>query len=414
MSYIKEEVQNSLKDRWLSISEALAPSLKSATNNLNNPINYSQCKEEVLDAAKGHWLSILKALAPSLEPAIDNLGCWVNCLKPKCSGNFRINKKDADDKPSGFCNSCGFYRGGLSILSWITEQADEVCLAAVADYLKKVSENHLQAASLDISCDTSSEDENRQRIERAWSESVTYSQHDAPTMSRYFKRCHLNFDEEVVAETDSLRFHPNLDYFEEDKKLGKFPAIVCAVRNATGKLITLHRTYLTRDGNLAHVKNPHKFMPLPEGLHLAGGAIQLGKPLQLKHSGKDGKEDIQANVIGIAESLETALSVFTATLIPTWATITGDQMKKFDAPKDIDTVIIWADRYLWDEGQVFTNVLSNKLQKQGIQVHVCSPDEAAIPSPRNRMNWNDVLKNHGRFVFPQFDYLRNFILRNKK
>ncbi len=412
MSDNKEEVQNPLKDRWLSISEALAPSLKSATNNLDNPIDYSQYKEKVLDAAKGRWLSILKALAPSLEPAIDKLGCWVNCPKPRCSGNFRINEKHTDDKPSSVCNSCGFYRGGLSILSWINEQPNEVGLAAIEDYLKKSEEDHLQAASLDLSCDVSSEDKYRQRIEQAWSESVTYSLHDALTMSRYFKRCHLDFDEEVVAQSDSLRFHPNLDYFEEGKKLGKFPAIVCAIRDAMGKLITLHRTYLTRDGNLAHVKNPQKFMPLPEGLHLAGGAVQLGKPLQLRHSSKDGKEESQANVIGIAETLETALSVFTATLIPTWATINGDQMKKFDVPKGIDTVVIWADQYRWDDGQVFANVLSNKLQKQGVQVHVCPPVKS-IPSLAKRINWNDVLKCYDRFSFPQFDYLSDFILRNK-
>ncbi len=232
-------------------------------------------------------------------------------------------------------------------------------------------------------------------------------------MHQYFEYYSLNFDAKVIAQSDSLRFHPNLDYFEKGKKTIKFPAIVCAVRDTTGKLITLHRTYLTMAGNLAHVKNPRKFMPLPTGLTLIGGAIQLGKPLQFNNSSKNGVEVVHANVIGIAERLETALAVFSATRIPTWSTMDGNMLRKFEVPKGIDTVVIWADRYRWGAGQESANFLENKLKKQGIQVHTRSPI-IGIPALAESINWSDVLMHYGQFYFPKFHYLRDFILRKKK
>ena len=57
----------------------------------------------------------------------------------------------------------------------------------------------------------------------------------------------------------SIRFHPGLKYFDEDKKeVGTFPVMLTVVRDATGKAVGLHRTYLTSDGRKAPVNEPKK------------------------------------------------------------------------------------------------------------------------------------------------------------
>ncbi len=64
-------------------------------------------------------------------------------------------------------------------------------------------------------------------------------------------------------------------------EVGKFPAIVCAIRDVEGNLVTLHRTYLTQNGKKAKVGNAKKMMPIPDGLDVNGAAIRLGEPTEV-------------------------------------------------------------------------------------------------------------------------------------
>ncbi|STS99804.1 Uncharacterised protein [Klebsiella pneumoniae] len=75
-------------------------------------------------------------------------------------------------------------------------------------------------------------------------------------MRLYFKNRELLFKVDEVEKTDCLRFNPAMAYYDEDgNEVGKFPAIVCAIRDVEGNLVTLHRTYLTQNGKKAKVGN---------------------------------------------------------------------------------------------------------------------------------------------------------------
>lgn len=50
-----------------------------------------------------------------------------------------------------------------------------------------------------------------------------------------------------------LRYHAGLDYWLDGQCIGRFPAMLAAVSSPTGELITVHRTYLTPDGQKAPV-----------------------------------------------------------------------------------------------------------------------------------------------------------------
>lgn len=59
-----------------------------------------------------------------------------------------------------------------------------------------------------------------------------------------------------------LRSHPLLDYWEElddgDKSHERWPAMLALVTDDDGRIVTLHRTYLTPDGAKAPVECPKK------------------------------------------------------------------------------------------------------------------------------------------------------------
>ncbi|WP_436718076.1 MULTISPECIES: toprim domain-containing protein [unclassified Salmonella] len=200
-------------------------------------------------------------------------------------------------------------------------------------------------------------------------------------------------------KTDCLRFNPAMAYYDEDgNEVGKFPAIVCAIRDVEGNLVTLHRTYLTQNGKKAKVGNAKKMMPIPDGLDVNGAAIRLGEPTE--------------GILGVAEGLETALSAYRVTQIPVWSTVNATLMESFEVPEGVHTVLIWADKDKSVTGEKSANVLKAKLEKRGIRVYVLLP-KLPIPPRAKGIDWNDVLMSQGSLGFPNARYLRDFIARRR-
>ena len=75
----------------------------------------------------------------------------------------------------------------------------------------------------------------------------------------------------------NLRVHPCLPYWdtESERYLGRFPALLSVVQDVTDRAVTLHRIYLTEDGNKAPVIKPKKMMQVPDDHKLTGSAIRL-------------------------------------------------------------------------------------------------------------------------------------------
>ncbi len=94
------------------------------------------------------------------------------------------------------------------------------------------------------------------------------------------------------------------------------------------KAITLHRIYLTKDGLKAPVESAKKTMPIPYGQTLSGAAIRLGPA---------------GSSLGMAEGVETALAVMTATGQVCWATTTAVLLQQVVLPPQVQRITIWAD-----------------------------------------------------------------------
>ncbi len=406
--------------------------------------------EDVDREAKGRWLDVLEALAPLLQSALLKVGKHVPCPHHGGRDGFRLFK-NATETGGGICNTCGAYPNGFKLLMWLNNWSFRQCLEAVGDYLcvqkqltkkERHSIPHAQCINQGDRSKPNSytnhwvcrepmngategeavsnlkkqiqpsqtapkekiekrgqpqasyEVWGHEKIAKVWDKCLPYSFESCGPMRKYFHRRGLFFDTAIIRQTDSLRYHPNLDYFEGEKKIGQFPAMVCAIRDVNGKLITLHRTYLTGGGRKAYVQDVKKMMPVPKGLTLTGAAIPLGEPT--------------GGVLGVAEGLETALSVFRITKIPTWSTVNAHMMENFEAPPSVKTVLIWADKDLSHTGEISANILAKRLEAQGIRVFVISPHDP-IPYKAKGVDWNDVLLDRGMMGFPSIQQLRTKI-----
>ena len=187
-----------------------------------------------------------------------------------------------------------------------------------------------------------------------------------------------------------MRFLPAETYVDEHgKTVGNYPCMVCEVRNVEGKLITLHRTYLTQDGvKLAGYGPAKKLMALPEGETINGAFISFGEV---------NKED---GILCIAEGVETALSVAVATGYPCVSSISAHGMTAVELPKVVKAVFIFADRDKSQTGQNAAIKLRDRLLESRIPSVICLPSPDMLVLNEKGVDWNDVIRLRGPSAFP--------------
>ncbi len=129
----------------------------------------------------------------------------------------------------------------------------------------------------------------------------------------------------------ALKAHATADYWHpsEDgtpRRLGRFPALVAAVHDAAGELVTAHVTYL-QDGRKLATHEPRKILSPLAGR--AGCAFRM----MLAAGG----------TLGLAEGIETALAAHRLHGGPVWATLTAGLLAAFEPPPGIERLVLFAD-----------------------------------------------------------------------
>lgn len=162
-----------------------------------------------------------------------------------------------------------------------------------------------------------------------------------------------------------LKLHPSLGYYEKGDggktiKVGEYPAMIAVISGPDGAPVNLHRTYLTKTGQKAPVKEPKKSMA---GFKARGGAIRLYP------AGK---------VLAVAEGIESALAVHCLTGYPVWATVSAPLMESLVVPEYVEHVMIFADNDSPDKqgvrrGQVAAETLKEKLENEGKRATIVLP-----------------------------------------
>jgi hypothetical protein len=142
------------------------------------------------------------------------------------------------------------------------------------------------------------------------------------------------------------------------------PAMLAMVTAPDGKPSTIHRTYLAHDARQAPVEKVRKLYSSAA----KGSAIRLTPP---------------AEVMGIAEGLETALAAARIFHILTWSALCADMLEQFEPPAAVKKLLILGDNDADGKGQRAAFALASRLAGR-VQVTVQIPEKSDT-------DWNDVL-----------------------
>lgn len=158
-----------------------------------------------------------------------------------------------------------------------------------------------------------------------------------------------------------IRHHPGVSHPYEN---GLHQAMICKVwKWDKGTLCAVHITFLNANGTKAN-PSPNKIM---RG-RIKGAGVWLGEPMDR---------------LNIAEGVETALSVFELTGVPTVAALSTSNMSALILPKTVTSVVIAADHDT--PGLKAAQKAAAKFIEQGIKTRITVP-------PEKGSDWNDVLQ----------------------
>ncbi|CAM5539674.1 hypothetical protein ECAE60S_04184 [Eoetvoesiella caeni] len=177
----------------------------------------------------------------------------------------------------------------------------------------------------------------------------------------------------AVPNTGVLRYHAGLDYWHEGQCIGQFPAMLAAVTSPVGELVTVHRTFITPEGQKAPVPTVKKLCS-PAGA-MAGATIKIGTPTA-RPDGRIG--------VGVAEGIETAIAAAVLFDTPVWAGVSAHGMASFTPPPAVRNVYVFADNDVSQTGQKAAAQLAERLTRQGFTARIHTP-------PAIGTDWADEL-----------------------
>jgi putative DNA primase/helicase len=154
----------------------------------------------------------------------------------------------------------------------------------------------------------------------------------------------------------------SMPYFNDGCEIGIFPVMLGAVTSPEGALVALHRTYVSDMGHKAPVPQPKK-LSRTSGV-LAGASIKLHEPIII-----NGKL-----TLGVAEGIETALSCYLASGIPTWSCVSAGLLRAFQWPVGVQSLVIYADNDASGVGQAAARDLAGRAAAAGIECRVLVPE----------------------------------------
>lgn len=289
---------------------------------------------DVRQVAQGRWRSILTVLGMD-ERALS--GKHSAC--PMCGGKDRFRFDDKEGRGTYFCSGCGA-GDGVQLAMGITGLSFRDVAAEVERIAGTVKPTAIRTERTD--------EDKLHALRRAFKESRPIERGDEA--HRYLAGRGLA----LYHLPESIRTHPGMTYRDDGKVLGTFPVMLATVTNATGRAVSMHRTYI-QGARKAPVPAPKKLM---QGLPLAGAAIRLA-PV--------------SRTLGIAEGIETALAAAELFEVPTWSCISTSGIESFEPPQGVEQVIVFADNDVACGGQAAAYRAAHRLALKGVRVEVIIP-----------------------------------------
>lgn len=280
----------------------------------------------------------------------------------------RFPTSDRHGDAAGWCKLFDDGRAGV-FGDWRTGRA-EVWTAADARTMSRAERaalaRQIEAATRERQAEQRRQwAENEQRIARLRAACVPLVPGDPVTL--YLK--HRGFAG-VWPLPDCLRYAPRLVYWHDDGSTSIHPGMVAPLVAPDGRVVALHRTYLTRDGRKAAVPSVRKLTKTCGPL--AGAAIPLFKP--------------QRGLVGVAEGIETVLSARLASGVPTVAAYSASLLATWQWPSSVHRIVIFADHDR--AGLEAADTLRARALRAGLQVKTLTPSEPGT-------DWADVWAQRG-------------------
>jgi len=294
------------------------------------------------------------------------LGAAPDAIKPGRFQRFSTSGRSGDT--AGWCKLFDDLHGGVfgcyrACISETWSAADRASMtrAQRADLARQV-----MAATVERQAQQRQHwADNAQRLARLWAQCVPLVPGDPATL--YLKRRGFAG---VWPLPQCLRLHRALPYWEGDNKVGEYPAMLATLTAPDGRIVALHRTYLTADGSRA---------PVPSVKKLTGTAGPLAGACIALHRPRDG-------VIGIAEGIETALAAWCGSTVPTVAAYSAGNLAAWRWPAGVRTVVVFADHD--PAGLEAADKVRARALAAGLHCQVMTPTDAGT-------DWCDVWAQRG-------------------
>lgn len=301
--------------------------------------------------------------------------------------NFRFFK-DYQDTGGAYSNSAGPLPDGIELLCWYNDASKHETLSMLEDIVgganltidvKKVSKPKPRPY-----CTPQEQSSRQEIIKRYYTESQPIQGTKAET---YLRSRGINgFSHGFLTELgNNLRFHPSLPYREDDDSPWQhFPCLLAVVRDKNGTPLTLHRTFLSPDGqSKAPVSRAKMVLAPPRDMR--GGYIMLDKPTNISTT---------QTFIGISEGIENGLSAREGAGCPMFVGLSDKLMAMINLLPSTSAVAFYSDIEVSGAGQ--TAVEDFKLKNPSVRVHNEKP---FLPHGRDKVDWNDLYQLHGQKAF---------------
>ncbi|MEN3238606.1 toprim domain-containing protein [Methylobacterium ajmalii] len=283
------------------------------------------------ERARGRWRTILPQFGIDHRHLSGRHG---PC--PFCGGEDRFRWDNREGDGTYFCSACGPGSGADMVMKhngWdFATAAREIEKIVGSEPLERVKAKY---------------EAPRRLLNTMWGEARPITDVDAA--GRFLAR-RLG----PVRISGNLRYHPNLRY--DDDEPTYHPGMLAIVHDPDGQVHTLHRTYLTPDGEKANVKAPRRVMP---GSQPKGCAIRL-----FPH----------ARVMAVAEGIETALAVHLMTGLPVWSLINAGNLAEFTPPDGVEQLMIYGDNDEGFAGQAAAYTLARRMVARRVGARVFLPE----------------------------------------
>lgn len=285
-------------------------------------------------AARGHWLNIHRRLGIPEHL----LNTRKHCPCPHCGGHDRYRYTDHEQNGGYICTQC---RGGsgFDLLMLIHRYDFKDALQDVAGVLGMSRETpdmppkrHFKPL-LAPPKPRPKETDQYPQLAAIWQQALPMTDPKAVAIYRYLQGRGLSLNQPIEA----LRFLPEYPYWHDGEKLGLFPTMLARITNVAGEMQGLHFTYLQayQGGYTKALISDH------EGKRLA--SKKMRSRLQGATKGASVALYPAAEVLGVAEGIETALAAHELFGIAFHACLSAQGMRSFIIPSSVKSLVIVAD-----------------------------------------------------------------------